>query len=71
MRAAQYFRSCSFIAVGPQGQEQRSHFDLQLRRGEEGQAERKEQCLQNTTIGREFSSSFERLFLFLSLPLFY
>lgn len=64
-----YFRSCSFVAVGPQGREQRSHFDLQLRRGEEGQAERKEQCLQNTTIAGNFPPAlrgrfFSSIFLF-------
>ena len=35
--------------------------------GAEGEGKRKEQCLQNTTIGRKFSSGFSRLGFFLSL----
>lgn len=38
--------------------------------GVEGEGKRKEQCLQNTTMGRKFSSGFLRLGLFLSLFLF-
>lgn len=38
--------------------------------GVEGEGRRKDQCLQNTTIGRKISSGFWRLGLFLTLPLF-
>lgn len=49
------------LAVGPRGQEQRSHFQLQPRRERRGEGERETgQCLQDTTSGRKSPSGSRR-----------
>lgn len=47
-RAARCFRSRSLLAVGPRGQEQRSHFDLQPRRERRERAREKKSSVRRT-----------------------
>lgn len=70
-------RSCSgefpephFRCSWAPGKGTKEPFSSPASSGVEGEGKRKDQCLQNMTIGRKFSSGFSRLVFFVSLFLF-